>query len=59
MKATGCLREEPAETYARSAAARKPNLNFGAVFGFNKTMAQNRTFIERKNGVSGSPIPLL
>jgi hypothetical protein len=48
--ATACLRDEAAEVYARSAAARRPRLNFEAVFGFNKAMAENRAFIERKNG---------
>jgi hypothetical protein len=50
VKATACLRDEAAEAYARSAAARKPRLNFEAVFGFSKAMAGNRAFIERKNG---------
>jgi hypothetical protein len=48
--ATAGLRDEAAEVYARSAAARRPRLNFKAVFGFNKAMAENRAFIERKNG---------
>jgi energy-coupling factor transporter ATP-binding protein EcfA2 len=50
VQATACLRDEAAEAYARSAAARKPRLNFEAVFGFNRAMAESRAFIERKNG---------
>jgi hypothetical protein len=49
VEATAYLRSEEAAKYARSATARRPALDFDAVFGFANAMAEDRAFIERGN----------
>jgi hypothetical protein len=49
VKATAYLRGEEAAKYARSATARRPALEFDAIFGFANALAEDRAFIERGN----------
>jgi hypothetical protein len=49
VQATSYLRSEEAAAYARSATARRPALEFDAVFGFANTIAWDRAFIVRGN----------
>jgi hypothetical protein len=49
VKATSYLRSDEGAKYARSATARRPALEFDAVFGFANALAWDRAFIVRGN----------
>jgi hypothetical protein len=49
IEATSYVRSDEAAKYARSATARRPALDFDAVFGFANAMPEDRAFIARGN----------